>query len=73
MLHRIYRLFSSIVSLVLVDDLCSGPNAVLLPVYQSYCIEELNKFTAKIQKKKRKNINKVKRIGLTLIQIKDET
>lgn len=51
MLHRIYRLFSSIVSLVLVDDLCSGPNAVLLPVYQSYCIEELNKFTAKIQKK----------------------
>lgn len=72
MLHRIYRLFSSIVSLVLVDDLCSGPNAVLLPVYQSYCIEELNKFTAKIQKKS-KNINKVKRIGLTLIQIKDET
>lgn len=69
MLHRIYRLFSSI---VLVDDLCSGPNAVLLPVYQSYCIEELNKFTAKIQKKS-KNINKVKRIGLTLIQIKDET
>lgn len=51
MLHRIYRLFSSIVSLVLVDDLCSGPNAVLLPVYQSYYIEELNKFTAKIQKK----------------------
>lgn len=72
MLHRIYRLFSSIVSLVLVDDLCSGPNAVLLPVYQSYCIEELNKFTAKIQKNS-KNINKVKRIGLTLIQIKDET
>lgn len=72
MLHRIYRLFSSIVSLVLVDDLCSGPNAVLLPVYQSYCIEELNKFTAKIQKKS-KNINKVKRIGLTLIQLKDET
>lgn len=72
MLHRIYRLFSSIVSLVLVDDLCSGPNAVLLPVYQSYCIEELNKFTAKIQKKS-KNINKAKRIGLTLIQIKDET
>lgn len=72
MLHRIYRLFSSIVSLVLVNDLCSGPNAVLLPVYQSYCIEELNKFTAKIQKKS-KNINKVKRIGLTLIQIKDET
>lgn len=72
MLHRIYRLFSSIVSLVLVDDLCSGPNAVLLPVYQSYCIEELNKFTVKIQKKS-KNINKVKRIGLTLIQIKDET
>lgn len=72
MLHRIYRLFSSIVSLVLVDDLCSGPNAVLLPVYQSYCIEQLNKFTAKIQKKS-KNINKVKRIGLTLIQIKDET
>lgn len=72
MLHRIYRLFSSIVSLVLIDDLCSGPNAVLLPVYQSYCIEELNKFTAKIQKKS-KNINKVKRIGLTLIQLKDET
>lgn len=72
MLHRIYRLFSSIVSLVLVDDLCSGTNAVLLPVYQSYCIEELNKFTAKIHKKS-KNINKVKRIGLTLIQIKDET
>lgn len=72
MLHRIYQLFSSIVSLVLVDDLCSGPNAVLLPVYQSYCIEELNKFTAKIQKKS-KNINKVKRIGLTLIQLKDET
>lgn len=72
MLHRIYRLFSSIVSLVLVDDLCSGPHAVLLPVYQSYCTEELNKFTAKIQKKS-KNINKVKRIGLTLIQIKDET
>lgn len=72
MLHRIYRLFSSIVSLVLIDDLCSGPNAVLLPVYQSYCIEELNKFTAKIQKKN-KNINKVKRIGLTLIQLKDET
>lgn len=72
MLHRIYRLFSSIVSLVLVDDLCSGPNAVLLPVYQSYCIEELNKFTAKIQKKS-KNINKVKRIGLTLVQLKDET
>lgn len=55
MLHRIYRLFSSI---VLVDDLCSGPNAVLLPVYQSYCIEELNKFTAKIQKKKAKILTK---------------